>query len=263
MSEIKLKLSASRKKTYQQCPRKYFYRYNEKLQTKEWDHFSLGTLTHGVLEHFHEEYRIDDKNINLKKLMKISFKKQRNEMEKKSSLKDSILLEARDLLSKYLKRIEIDGIGSKIISLEKNFNIKLNDKYIILGFIDRIDIDNDGIYHIKDYKTTKNAKYMDNEQLLIYGIYLLNEYPEVDFFRGSYIMLKCDNDLHYEFNAEDVKKEREKLIKCADKICEEEKWTTKVSKLCDYCDFKDVCLNSWKKERNERTLAKTKRSRNI
>ena len=246
MKDVLLTLSYSRMDTYKKCPRKYYYRYITKLPTKEWDHFSLGTLVHGALEHFHEEFKTDNSNTNLKSLMKNSFKNQRSEMEKKASLKPEVLQEAYGILQNYLDLMKNKGIGSKIISLEQEFNIPLNDKFSIMGFIDRLDMDDDGIYHIKDYKTTKSVNYMTPEQLLTYGIYLLDKFPDIKNFRGSYIMLKCDlRNLSYDFNIEDIEKEKKILIDCAEKITTEERWITRPTRLCDWCDFKDTCLNSW------------------
>lgn len=242
-----LTLSPSRIKTYQQCPRKYYYTYVAKLPRKDWAHFHLGTMVHGVLEFFHAEYRKDGGEFNLKRLMKEAFQKQREAMKKENTeLSIEILTQARDLLAEYLKRMETNGIGAEIISLEEDFNIKIDDKYSVQGIVDRIDRDPDGVMHIKDYKTTKNAKYMEPFQLQVYGIHLLNKYPDIDRFRGSYIMLRHGGKpISYDFNAQDVKKERQVVLDYALKITQEERWITKPSALCDWCDFKDPCLTTW------------------
>lgn len=241
-----LKLSVSRVKTFKQCPRKYYYNYIEKLPRKDWPHFDLGTLVHGALENFHDVFRKDASDINLKGLMKQSFKHQRDEMEKKKTLSNETLLEARDLLLEYLKTIESEGIGSDIICLEEEFDIPLSEDVHIIGFIDRLDLDNDGIYHIKDYKTNKNMKYMEPFQLNAYGIYLLDKYPDIDYYRSSYIMMRFGGKaISYDFNKEDVEKCKLNLLQYAEHIREEGKWSLKPSRLCDWCDFKDPCLNTW------------------
>lgn len=246
--DLALILSASRVKTYQQCPRKYYYNYIEKLPRKDWLHFDLGTLVHGVLEHFHADFRTDSGRsaLNLKKTMKESFKKYREHMEEEKALEHSVLIDARDLLVEYLKRMESEGIGSEIIALEDDFRIDLTKEFGVQGYVDRIDKDNDGILHIKDYKTNKNPKYMEPFQLKTYGIYLLDRYPEVERFRGSYIMMRFGGMLiSYDFNREDVVKTKKKLVEYAQRISEEERWMAKPSRLCDWCDFKSPCLNTW------------------
>jgi putative RecB family exonuclease len=239
-------ISISKIKTYKQCPRKYYYSYIKKLPQKDWAHFALGTFVHGVLEHFHNSFKEDCGDMNLKRLMKESFKKQWAIMDAKKPLAKEVLDEAKELLTLYLKNIEEKGIGSQILTLEEEFTISLDGRHKLKGIVDRTDKDLDGIYHIKDYKTNKDIKYMDHEQLRAYGLYLVTKYPDVKNFRGSYIMLRFGTlHLDYDFNIEDVEKARQELICSADKLMEEEKWTPKPTKLCDWCDFKEKCFNSW------------------
>jgi putative RecB family exonuclease len=247
MSEKKVQLSVSRIKTYIQCPRKYYYSYIKKLPKKEWDHFSLGTFVHGVLEHFHSDFKVDNKDLDFKQIMKSACCKQRDIMQqKKEYLTPDIVIEAKKLLSGYIKKIEKSGMGSEIISLEDNFEIVVNEKCTIKGIVDRVDKDADGTLHIKDYKTNKSAKYMDSFQLQVYGIYLLNKYPDVERFRGSYVMLRFnDMDLSFDFNTEDTKKTVKEVVEYAEKILEEQRWIMVPSILCDYCDFKETCHSEW------------------
>ena len=243
----KLVLSASKVKTFKQCPRKFYYNYIEKLPKKQWDHFDLGIFVHSVLERFHEGFREDGQIDNIKKLMTKSFAFEKDKLETENKgLSREILLSAKEMLLDYLYKIENEGLNTKILSLEEEFKIKLNEDFSLIGFIDRIDLDLDGIYHIADYKTSKSSKYMDDFQLRVYGMHLLEEFPEVDFFRGSYIMLKLQSKLvSYKFNKIDIEKEKQKLIEIADIISKEKKWKTNQTKLCDWCDFRDVCFNSW------------------
>lgn len=239
-----IKLSASRAKTFDQCPRKYYYHYEEHLPTKEWDHLELGTYSHAVLEIFHK-YIINGSKESWRKLMSLAsneaFKKT---IEKGHSLSNEQISEAKTILSSYLSNIEEKGMPN-VMEVEFPFTIELNNKYDLTGVIDRLDYE-DGFYHIVDYKTNKNAKYMDPFQLNTYGLFLVKKFPEVTRFKASYIMLRLDcQRVSYEFTIEDVTKCHNRLIEYADKIMSEERWIAKPSKLCDWCDFKDVCFSSW------------------
>jgi ATP-dependent helicase/DNAse subunit B len=98
---VELVLSASRCKTYKDCPRKYYYTYKEKLPRKEWEHFDLGELVHGALEIFHKEYKSDkDLPKNPAGLMKLAFQTQQDEIEKQK-LKDEILQNNIKLIKLY------------------------------------------------------------------------------------------------------------------------------------------------------------------
>jgi len=243
--KILIKLSASRAKTFEQCPRKYYYLYLEQLPKKEWDHLELGTYVHAALETFHRSIR-DGSKEPLRKLMGAAVGDAFKRMtDKGRSLPDEQLREAKVMLSDYLVRIEEKGLPD-VLEVEFPFTIPLNDMYDLTGVIDRIDRDLDGTLHIVDYKTSKSAKYMEPFQLNTYGLLLESKYPGIKRFRASYIMLKLGcQPLSYEFTSDDIEKCRAKLIKYADRITSEERWLAKPGRLCDWCDFKDVCFNSW------------------
>lgn len=248
MNENKLILSISRVKTYQQCPRKYYYNYIEKLPKLSWDHFNLGTFVHGVLEFFHENLRDNNslKDVNINKIMKQSFQKQYFKMKNGNIiLKKEMLLEAKDMLMSYMNNIINKGIDARILILENEFKIPLNEKYLIKGIIDRLDQESNGTLHIKDYKTNKNSKYMEPSQLITYGLYILDKYPNIKKYKGSYIMMRFNKCISYEFKIRDIEKEKNKLIKYADSIANEQRWKACHSNLCGWCDFKNVCLNTW------------------
>jgi CRISPR/Cas system-associated exonuclease Cas4 (RecB family) len=87
---------------------------------------------------------------------------------------------------------------------------------------------------------------MENFQLATYGIPLVELYPNIDHFRGSYIMLKFGGMLvSYDFNREDVEKIKKDLVNYGEQICEEKKWMSMPSKLCSWCDFQETCLKTW------------------
>jgi len=240
-----IKLSASRAKTFEQCPRKYFYNYIEHLPTKEWDHLELGTYVHAALEIFHRRVK-DGSDEPLRKIMGASSNEAFTRMTGRGkSLPDEQLREAKTMLAGYLAHLDRDGMPD-VLEVEFPFTISLSGSYDLTGVIDRIDRDKDGLLHIRDYKTSKSAKYMEPFQLNTYGLLLLDRFPDTVRFRTSYIMLKLDCQvIPYEFTLDDVAKCRDKLIQYADRITSEERWRTKPSRLCDWCDFKDVCFNTW------------------
>ena len=236
-----IKLSASSMKTYDQCPKKYFYTYIEKLPQKSHDHFDLGNLCHRTLEIFHEIYIKDGNKMGtLNKLMSHSFSAAKKEEEFKN-LPDKIKLEAKELLFDYLKFVSDNGMPM-VKGVEIPFNFNIGNDILIRGFIDRLDVAKDGVFRIIDYKTTKNVKYLDPFQLAIYGLWLKKEYPEVEKFRAAYVLLRHNSKTKdYEFNSEDLKKVEKEVLNYAAKIKSENQWVPMPTALCNWCDFQSVC----------------------
>lgn len=236
-----IKISASAVKTYDQCPRKYFYTYIEKAKKKQWDHFDLGNLCHETLEHFHQIYMKEGSNKgSLAKLMGHSFGLARGNKQF-AKVSDMMLAEAKGLCSEYLDRVKQDGMPN-VKGVETSFKFHLREDVVIRGFLDRLDIMKDGRFHIVDYKTTKNAKYLDEFQLLVYGLWLQEQYPDIDTFKGSYVLLRHKSkSKEYEFNAEDLRRIKKDLLDYADRIKAENTWTPIPTRLCNWCDFQEIC----------------------
>lgn len=237
-----LKLSASSMKTFDQCPLKYYYTYIEKVPRKQWDHFDLGNLCHKALEIFHETYINDgNKKGSLGKLMGYAFAEARKSFE---NVDNSIVAEAKSLVEDYLKAINNTGMPL-VKGVETSFNFDVNDTIKLRGFLDRIDITKDGKFHIVDYKTTKNVKYLEPFQLLIYGMWLKREYPHIEDFKASYVLLRHKSKVQtYNFNLHDIEQAEKQVLDFASKIRISEKdnnWMPIPSPLCNWCDFKDIC----------------------
>lgn len=239
------KFSASSTKTYETCPRKYYYTYIDKLPKKSWPHLMMGTFSHNVLEEFHKTWNLN-KNLNLVDLMKNCFINARE----KIALNNDNLAECKDFLQSYLNLVLTEGMPN-VIGIELPFEINIDDKYIIRGFIDRLDIDKDGIFNIVDYKTSKNEKYLDTYQLLIYGMAILNKFPNLTSFRGTYILLRHDcRKLKYNFNLNDIEKCKKKFTDYVELISNDKYWHKQPSPLCKWCDFETTCFANEKQSEN-------------
>lgn len=237
-----LKLSVSSVKTYESCPKKYWYTYIEKADRKEWPHLLLGSFCHKVLEYFHERWK-EDKNLELVSLFGKCFADARK-LKEFQALHPDQLGEAKELLQHYLFEIEKYGMPN-VHDVEMDFLINI-DNFMVRGFIDRIDIEKDGTFHIIDYKTTKNDKYLDDFQLLVYGLALKKKYPDIERFKGSYILLRQHSKLiTNEYNAYDLLKCEKKIIEFGKYIEEEKKWEPRPSNLCKWCDFYEPCQLTW------------------
>ncbi len=234
-----LKISASAVKSYDQCPRKYFFNYIQRAPKKHWAHFDLGNICHNTLEIFHEVYMKEGtEKRSLKQIMSYAFSVTRQNFK---HVEDSMLLDAKDMLMDYLQFVKNNGMPL-VKGVETPFEFNITEDIVIRGFIDRIDVMKDGRFRIVDYKTTKNVKYLDAFQLSVYGLWLQREYPNIDSFTGSYVLLRHGSKFKdYDFNIEDVEKTKKELIEYATNIREENEWTPIPTILCNWCDFKEIC----------------------
>jgi len=67
------------------------------------------------------------------------------------------------IIDQYLRMITNDkknNLPANVIACEKNFAFSVDGKLILNGMIDRIQMDDDNVIHVADYKTTKNKKYL-------------------------------------------------------------------------------------------------------
>lgn len=239
-----LKLSASSIKTYQQCPRKYYFTYLEKpdIPEKDWSHLTLGNFVHDVLEYFHNVL-MKHPDRDIRKLMSHCCTKKEKEDQFIDKLDPEIRKAVKEMLLAYLNELEDKGVP-EVQSNERNFNVYLDKDLLIRGKIDRIDFGTDDhpeLFHVVDYKTGK-SKYLDEFQLLVYGIPLLEDDPDIETYQGSYLALKENMKwISHTFTRTDVEKTKEKIRGIARQIREDSTWEPRPQFLCQWCDYETVC----------------------
>jgi len=130
----------------------------------------------------------------------------------------------------------------EVIGIEKGFQLDIGD-FHIRGYIDRIDKVGPVAYKVVDYKTTSNSKYLTDFQLLVYALAVKKLYPDAETISGSYVLLKHKSQTKdWDFSQADMDKCLSKIQKSGNLILTDEVWVKKPSRLCDWCDFRDICL---------------------
>jgi len=242
-SKTDFRLSVSKAKTFDDCKAKFKFSYIEKLPKKEWDFHVFGKYLHDILEIFHKKL-IENPTLSFEPLMKecveISTEKYKDSLNKDQKH------ECNSIIKTYLELINEQKNNGKlpnVIGVEKDFYIDLNGKVLLNGFIDRVQIDPDGMLHVADYKTTKDKKYLkDFFQLLTYAYVLMLEDPSIKKIRTSFILLRHDFDhLTHEYTRKDVEPIGKKFLEYAEKINNEKIWRPNPQFLCKYCDFLENC----------------------
>jgi len=251
MSEIttqptkRTKLSVSAIQTYQKCPKKYWFNYIDKppVPRVPWVHLELGSCIHLALEKFHgflmkQPLPQTEWAGLMKKCLEAAIKEFNQEMLETQT--DDI----KKIVQDYLNELKATGLPN-VLAVEQAFEINIGD-YFMKGFIDRVDLVSPGVYRVVDYKTSKDPKYLDKFQLQVYAMVLRDQHPDLEKVTGSYLLLKHGSKLKsWEFTDGDLDDARSDIIKNGDLITRETTWVKKPTKLCDFCDYKELCLGSW------------------
>ena len=239
-----LKLSLSKTKTFLACKKQYKYNYILKIPQKEQIYHIFGKFAHKILEDFHNAY-INGSTKSFSAEMNIAWKNAIAEFNEK--LSPELRKECWDIANCYLKKmyaLEKQNKVPQVLFCEKSFAIELREGLILNGAIDRIQKDHDGVYHVLDYKTTKNKKYLKDDyfQLITYAFVLVDEDPTIEKVRGSYILLRHDfEEVTFEFSKDEILEIKQKYIDYADKIIKEVDFPANVNNLCPWCPYADLC----------------------
>lgn len=239
-------LSVSKIKTFEQCKTKYRFAYIEKLPRKQMDFHYFGKFLHEVLENFHLKLiKNDERKYNV--IMQECFMQALKSVNGVALTKEQ-KEEAFKICIVYLNKLVNDTC--KVLSVEREFYLDINGALLLNGFIDRIQLDADGILHVSDYKTSKSKDYLKKDlfQLLIYALALCVENKDLKEVRTSYVMLKHDCELiEKSFKREQIMREADNIIKYSEAMMNEKIFQPSVGPLCKYCDYVEKCSEgqSW------------------
>ena len=234
-------LSVSKLKNFENCKKQFHFCYIEKLPRIDQDFHIFGKYLHQILENFHRSLiENPERRLDWRPVMKESWDAAYAEYD--SQITGVQCKEAQKLIKEYEDILEEEGVPN-VTGVEKDFYISLDDKVLLNGFIDRIQIDKDGMVHVGDYKTTKDPKYLkDFFQLMTYGYALCLEDPSITKLRASFILLRHSFDyMTKEFTRDEVVSVGEKFLKVASAIEDEKLWRPNPQFLCKYCDYLNKC----------------------
>lgn len=242
--------SYSRIDTFRQCQYRFYLKYRKEIISEERAvALDVGTFCHEILE--------DRGNSIIKneKLLTASEVKE-NKKEEYEILKNTFSSEwnktdktGRDYNDKFkefwsMYDSEMTDPEWHVEACEKEFNIVLGEKYILHGFIDRIDKNDQGDYKVIDYKTAAKI-YTEKErdesmQMFIYAlaIYIMYgrfpkefEYDFVFFGEKRPALQSGDNSMEACFT------ELVNLFRSIEKKDDNKNFIPKRTPLCWWCPY--------------------------
>src|SRR3990167_1317248 len=239
--QLPLSLSVSKVKTFKDCKAKYRFCYIEKLPRKDWEFLIFGKFLHEILENHYRKIlagSVEPSNVILTASWKEAF------ANWKPKLTSAQISEAKEICSLFLQWLAANPNQPTVLGVEKEFYIDIDGKILLNGFIDKIQLDPDGVLHVSDYKTTKNKKYLKNDyfQLLTYAFVMCLEDPSIKKVRTSYILFRHGfESIVKEFDLKEIMSIEKTFLDYVDKIHDEKLFRPNPTFLCSFCDFLDIC----------------------
>ena len=220
-----MQFSYSKISTYKQCPYKFKLLYIDKIGKPVVNEALIkGSKIHTLLENYESvinQYTENPQNLEYLGIV-LEFAK--------SDI-------GHDILNK-------QSIREHCVKFDKDLNandsLSKKETYLI-GYIDRINLSS-GIELI-DYKTGKykDPKFQDFEQLSIYGLYMFSKYPDVESILLRYVYVEHCRENSKLITRADSAIIKQLLINDLNQIQNEVEYPKKPQKLCDWCEFVDLC----------------------
>ena len=255
------RFSHSKLEVYENCITRYDLQYNQKKRSNDTTlALESGTLTHKVLEE-KGKMLLEGKRVDYDKLNDILQNGCTEDKEKIRGLKElkkayfeewyqadnASGMTYDDKIKKFEKVLhtEMEDDEWKPAYFELPFEFVWRDKYVISGFIDRVD-EKDGEYRVADYKSSKKVfdtkKLPTAQQMGIYGCAILcmfGKLPKEYKYRFTLI-----DEEQYALTKNWETRLIKKLDKVFDSIAESDRtgvYKPSPSPLCYYCPY---CQNN-------------------
>lgn len=273
-----VKLSPSSINMYRRCPRAFYHVYIEGLKTPGSIHMVKGTVIHDSLDALFEKYT-DDYDTRLFELIDKNWDKHRKELVELNVTDEELATHKKDannivnmFLTVFKQKMNMLLENGKASGSEHAFNLLRpkfrelrvsNDTLNIVGKIDRVHTDFDGLITLGDYKTSmKYGIGLSEEYKRQLAIYALLYYLDTKVIPNfvSIIFLRYGEEYLLEVN--------ENLLNYAKKEIEDVRNKTKSENIEDYpkctgrpcfvCEYLDI-TKPLKDEEDKRRLEELKK----
>ena len=247
------KFSPSKLGVYQNCPRRYQYRYVDKIsRRRKTPETVVGVAVHSAFE---ELYALvtGGKVPTLPELQEIYARELEAEWDETVVEKDARFAKAdwkkvgHDCVELYYEGHKPFS-ADRTVAIEKRVGFPITvdgHEYRIEGFVDRLALAPDGAFEIVDYKTAKslpNQEHADEDwQLALYELAVRREWPDTKEVRLKWHYVRHGKTLV------SVRDEAARAKLLADvtalisQIKHDHEFPVKPSTLCDWCEYRDLC----------------------
>lgn len=237
----RVRLSFSRIDTYRQCPAKFRYAYVDRLPGKPGPHLSFGTSIHAALESFYDRKlpRCPTQEELLQFLYDAWDTTGFEGMDREEQL--DYYRHAQEVLRRFHAR---EAPTYRLpADTEAWFELPVADVALVVGSIDRVDVEDDGSLRVVDYKTNRKVKdrgrVAGSLQLAIYALACEHLYGRLPVSVALDFVVP---GLRVEVPIEEIDLERaHRAVLDAAEAVRAEAYDPTPTRLCDWCDFQAAC----------------------
>jgi putative RecB family exonuclease len=255
----RLRLSFTRIDTFSTCPRKFRYQYVDALATRPAPQLSFGSSIHAVLEWLYDRKHPELPTLE-ETLQALYDRWDVTGYAEVPREEQRVAYEhAREIVARFHRRVRAEGFRLPA-AVEAWFELAFEGKVVVVGAIDRVDVDADGALHVIDYKTNRKARSQrqvaGSLQLAIYALATQELYGRLpatvalDFVVPGVRVDVPIADL-------DLASVPRRVAETARRIRAKEDTPTP-NRLCDWCDYKPICPEWPVGEDTEPTLGRSR-----
>jgi putative RecB family exonuclease len=245
--------SHSRLSSFESCPRKFHYRYVQKLpvETESIEAFA-GKRVHEVLERLYKAAQ-QSRFPSLERVLRLfrelwaeHFKPETVRIARAENGPEVYRENGERCLTNYYRRhYPFDRDETLGLEQRVTFSLDASGAYRVQGVIDRVVRARDGAIEIHDFKTGKwvpTQKELDRDrQLALYQIGIADKYGTDQPIRLVWHYLLRDQARTSTRTPEALADLREHTIQLIDAIHAEQNFEPRPSALCGWCEFAEIC----------------------
>ena len=245
--------SFSRVTTFEQCPRRYRYRYLDGVQ-EGFDSVEafMGRQVHSTIEWLYEERRVERSPTAEDAVGKycelwdceIVASRRPVRVVKVDTALEGYRRAGADMITRFHRS---RFVSDKLVTIEneRHFRVTLGGRFEFQGYIDRLARDERGTVHIIDYKTGRKSSQgfsgREAEQVEAYAVALFTELDEVEELELALEYVRTGDRVRRRVARRECEEIERRLVARIEAVVSSTVFPPIPSVLCRWCGFNDVC----------------------
>ena len=245
--------SHSRISSFENCPRKYAFRYVEKIESdSESVEAFVGKRVHEILERLYHHVRRNGRPPSLAQVHDRYRRDWREQWHPQVRIvrdendEEHYIRYGEQCLTHYY-RSHYPFDQGETVAIEQNLQIALDcdGRYRMRGIVDRVVRTREGAYEVHDYKTSGSlpplSRLTGDRQLALYQIGLQQTYPEAQEVELVWHYLGFNKTMRVRHSAEQLAAVCRDTMARIDEIEAAQSFPTQKSPLCRWCEYAGIC----------------------